>query len=110
MTDEKTQQPIGVASDLNAELDSNRGSGRTTRQMQDAPIGGIFVWVNSMVSYPKSLAKHLGRDDLVIQPLHWLRIENIAGRDGLKIVVDHAAMLDDRNYDALACAKARGAV
>lgn len=99
----------GATSHLTQELDSNRGSGRTTRQMQDAPIGGIFVWVNSMVSYPKSLARHLGRDDLVIQPLHWLRIENIAGRDGLKIVVDHAARLDDRNYDALACAKVRGA-
>ena len=95
---------------LERELESNIGSGRTTRQMQDAPIESIFVWCNSMVSYPKSLAKHLGRNDLVIQPLHWLRIENIAGRDGLKIVVDHAARLDDRNYDALACAKARGAV
>ena len=100
----------GVTSHLTQELDSNRGRGRTAQQMQNAPIGSIFVWCNSMVSYPKSLAQNLKRDDLVIQPLHWLRIENIAGRDGLKIVVDHAARLDDRNYDALACAKARGAV
>lgn len=45
-----------------------RGSGRTTRQMQDAPIGALFIWGPQQgLSYPRALARNLGREDLRIE-------------------------------------------
>ena len=44
----------------------DRGTGRTTEQMEAAPKGAVFVWVNSYLSYPKHLAVSLGRQDLLI--------------------------------------------
>jgi len=73
---------------------------RTTRQMQSAPIGSTFVWCNKYVAYPTALAQKLGRCDLVIRPLSWLKIKNVLGRR-IIIVVDHAARLDNTGYDAL---------
>jgi hypothetical protein len=43
-----------------------RQTGRTTNQMKEAPEGAIFIWVNAVLSYPKSLSKSLGREDLII--------------------------------------------
>ena len=49
--------------------DGDRGSGRTTEQMKDAPVGATFIWCNDRTSYAERLAKHLGRPDLRIKPL-----------------------------------------
>jgi len=39
----------------------DRGTGRTTRQMRDAPQGAVFVWpVWGSMGYASDLARHLG--------------------------------------------------
>lgn len=67
-----------------------RRAGKTTLQIRNAPQGAIFVWVNGHIEYPKAIARELGREDLDFKPLSWFRMENIAGRSGVKIVLDHA--------------------
>jgi hypothetical protein len=43
-----------------------RQTGRTTKQMQEAPPNACFVWCNSRRSYPLALARRLNRSDLTI--------------------------------------------
>lgn len=87
---------------------SDRQTGRTTQQMNDAPLGAVFVWCNSRVSYPQDIAKTLGRNDLVVRPLHWLQPVNVMGRDFPGVIVDHAAQPDSEGYAALHYLRTRG--
>lgn len=68
-----------------------RGSGQTTRKMQSAPYGAIYIWCNSGLEYPRALARHIGRQDLIIRSPAYF--ENFGYR-GLRIpvVLDHATM------------------
>ena len=88
---------------------NDRQTGRTTRQMQAAPQGAVFVWCNTHVSYPLSLAKALGRHDIVVHPLQWLDPRNVIGREFSGLVLDHAApLLSDAGYEALMYLRSRG--
>lgn len=83
-----------------------RGTGSTTKQIQDAPIGAVFVWCNAHVDYPKKLAKELGREDLKIVPRDWLD-NRWRGLELTAIVVDHATKLSDRECELLSLARER---
>jgi hypothetical protein len=85
-----------------------RGTGRTTQQMTDAPLGAVFVWCNSALHYPEALARQLGRDDLVIRRLSWLERRNVMGRTFPGVIVDHAAHCDAEAYEALNYLRTRG--
>lgn len=87
---------------------SDRQLGRTSQQMTDAPPGAVFVWCNSRTAYPLGLAKHLGRDDLVVRPLSWLEPRNVMSRDFPGVIVDHAAQPDSEAYAALHYLRTRG--
>lgn len=77
--------------------------------MKAAPEGAVFVWCNSHVSYPISLAKALGRDDLEVRPLAWLTPSNVVSHQLSGLVLDHAApLLSDAGYEALMIARSRG--
>lgn len=79
-----------------------RQAGRTSQQMLAAPPGAFFVWCNSKLSYPKALARHLGRDDLQIKPLSWLQIQNLAAWHAVSgVVLDHAAYLEESGREAV---------
>jgi hypothetical protein len=78
-----------------------RGTGRTTEQMKSAPVGAVFIWCNSNLAYPKGLAEKLGRQDLQIESPSWLSFRNIAGREFVGVVVDHASHLDAEALYAL---------
>ena len=70
--------------------DKKRGTGRTTKQMQDSPLGSIFIWHHSDLTYPKELSKNIGRSDLKIVSPNWL----LTGWRGVHLsglVVDHFA-------------------
>ncbi len=69
-----------------------RGTGTTMQQMLDAPVGALFVWCNSMLYYPKSLAASLARNDLIIVAPSWLN-GRMFGEIAVAVIVDHAAML-----------------
>lgn len=67
-----------------------RGEGTTTSQIISAPPRSVFVWVNGSLTYPKQLARKLGRLDLQIVGPRWLEY----GWVGVRIpglVIDHAA-------------------
>jgi len=68
--------------------------------MQVAPEKAVFVWVNHQLSYPKSLAEKLNRDDLEIVSPDWLSDHRWAGRAFSGIVLDHAAALTDKQWKA----------
>ena len=71
------------------ESESVRGTGRTTRQMEGAPAGALYVWCNGHLEYPKHLARKLGRDDLkIVSPEHYKVTSR--GRDVGSVVLDHA--------------------
>ena len=81
--------------------DCGRQTGRTSRQMMEAPPGATFVWNNSMLDYPRSLAADLGRTDLIIRPRSWLDPMRVRGLRGLTVVLDHAIELDQSGLKAL---------
>lgn len=66
-----------------------RGSGRTSQQIKDAPVGAIFVWCNEGLSYVNALAEHLGRKDVKIVRASYYKIGYTAGLSR-PIVIDHA--------------------
>ena len=68
---------------------ATRGTGKTTRQMLGAPLGGHFIWCNGTLSYPVALARKLGRFDLKIHSPCDLRGGRLAGIDPALVVVDH---------------------
>lgn len=74
---------------------ADRQTGRTTRQMLAAPKNSFYVWANESLSYPRSLAMKLDRNDLQIKPLSWLRLDNVRGRRILTVTIDHAAPWND---------------
>lgn len=87
-------------------MTAERQTGITTRQMTEAPVGAVYVWVNSELSYPRRLALHLGRRDLQIVGPSWLNMPKFY-RHAAGIVVDHAADLTDNQLDGLDDARRR---
>ena len=71
--------------------ETGRGTGRTTRQMENAPNEAIFIWCNQHLDYPKRLARELGREDLQIySPGVLSDAHRFAGMEISGVVIDHA--------------------
>lgn len=89
-----------------------RGTGTTSMQMIQAPIGAIFIWCNGQTSYPLSLARHLRRTDLRIMPLSVLDGRALVGVTISGVVLDHAAVdkLTIKQYQRLIQVRERLAV
>ncbi len=75
-----------------------RGTGRTAKQMQDAPPRAVYIWVNEQTDYPLRLAVMLGRTDLTIVGLEWLRLDSWRGMRFTGVVLDHAAKLNSEEW------------
>jgi hypothetical protein len=75
--------------------DLDRGTGRTSRQLQAAPQGAVFVWCNDHLGYVRGLVRASGRQDLTIVGLSALDDDRLRGRK-YQVVVDHAARLSHR--------------
>jgi hypothetical protein len=72
-------------------IDTERGTGRTTKQMVNAPHGAVFVSCHpSAVAHDRELAQKHGRADLKIVAPRWLETGWI-GHELTGVVVDHAA-------------------
>jgi hypothetical protein len=79
--------------------EGDRGTGRTTRQLQTMPQDGVFVWCNSSLLYPRQLANHLGRHDVrIVAPIDLGRLRGITLT---AIRVDHAALLSNQQHDLI---------
>jgi hypothetical protein len=83
----------------------------TTAQMKMAPPGAVFIWCTTDISYPKSLAWSLGREDLQIWPSPKLDERYIRGRLFQSFVVDHAHPIPTEDarlaYELVMCACTR---
>lgn len=86
---------------------NDRGTGITTRQMQAAPLGAVFIWCNSALDYPRALARRTGRADLEVVAPYWLDGDRWRGRNLTGIVLDHAAELSSRRFDMLSIIRSR---
>lgn len=78
---------------------SMRQTGVTTEQMKKAPEGATYVWPNTHLHYPRRLAEHLGRHDLVIVSAGSVRRETVEG-SRISLVVDHATRWTDGIFEA----------
>jgi hypothetical protein len=71
-------------------MPNNRGTGRTTRQMQALPIGSIFIsCCNQAVYYDVQLTRKLNRRDIVVVPPSWVTGMRWQGRSYSGIALDH---------------------
>ena len=86
-----------------------RGDGTTTRQMQNAPIGAVYIWVRRDTAYPKRVAEKIGRTDLKIVWPNWLTDSQWQGNWFGGIILDHAAAerLTDNQWQCYVDAKSR---
>lgn len=86
---------------------SYRGTGRTTKLIQDAPMYSIFVWCGSDLHVPKKIAKELGRDDLRIEPLSFIRPHSLRAQEQAVTLDHHAYEVMDfyqrQEFDAYCC-------
>ena len=73
----------------------------TTSQMEKAPEGAFYIWLNSDLIYPKTLAHTLNRCDLKIRPISWLTIDHIMAYNRNMLIIDHACKLSKRQIDLL---------
>ncbi len=74
--------------------DPERGTGRTTKQMENAAFGAVYIWIEGApLTYPQRLAEGLGRNDLkIIRPPDLLNMVRYGWADR-EIVIDHATRL-----------------
>ena len=88
--------------------ESERGTGRTTQQMKEAPLGAVYIWVNhNTLWYSKDLARSIGRPDLEIVGPMWLDGMRFLGRHLSGIIVYHATNLTSKQWDILQLARTR---
>lgn len=74
-----------------------RGSGRTTKQIKDAPKDSFYVWCNQYLRYPKELCTLLGRDDITVISQGQLKYKLRGTRNF--VVLDHDTRLNSDQYD-----------
>lgn len=85
------QGGVRLVGEVGPERQSFRQIGTTSRQMRAAQHGATYLWGENHLSYPRDLARHLGRTDLRIVGPEWLRGGNYLGLRSGELVVDHAA-------------------
>lgn len=86
-------------------VQSDRGTGRSTRQMKAAKRDAVFVIRHtSSKRYYTDLAKHIGRTDLRIKSIAEFvdRAWAYGGCRFTDIVLDHAVKLTDKQREYLA--------
>lgn len=81
-----------------------RGVGNTTRQMEAAPHGSVFVWCNGDLNYPCMLAEKIGREDLKIVGPEWLLNRHFAGLELSGLIADHGLIFNNDLHYAWAAA------
>ena len=84
-----------------------RGTGRTTKQMKEAPQNAVFIWgTPGSIEYAVDLARKIGREDLQIKTPVWLK-DQWKGLRLTGVVVDHAAPLSSEQAEGLQKARIR---
>lgn len=86
----------------------------TIRIIRALRNGGIFVWGNKLIAYPKHLAASIGRADVTVVGPEWLEEQRYRGLELSDIAVDHSANLTNGQWNnylhAKACVRNQGLV
>lgn len=69
-------------------VSSDRGTGRTRKQMREAPPHAVFVVTVPEINYARRLARALGRHDLSVIGAYNIQSRLQGGRT--LVIVDHA--------------------
>jgi|SRR6056297_997165 len=91
-------------------MDTERNTGRTTKQIKDAPNGAVFVAPSTrLVDYCFSIAKSVGREDVKVVSPQWLENGSWRGLRFPDVIMDHHApcVMTERQLDAYRYAKMR---
>lgn len=72
---------------------SKRGTGKTTKQLKEAPLYSVFIWCNNNLHYPIALARSLKRIDIKIVAPNWIESDEWHGIKLSGVIIDHAAEL-----------------
>jgi hypothetical protein len=84
-----------------------RGTGRTTRQILEAPRDAIFVCPNVEVGYSQRIAHRVGRPDIKFVPPNWIGERLVSHGGGKPVVLDHATQLSESQGAYLASYRKR---
>lgn len=77
----------------------NRGTGRSTRQLESLPQDAVYICPNhSTIRYYRGLCGRLGRNDIELVSPQWLTSDKWRGRVFSDIQLDHATMLSDKEW------------
>jgi hypothetical protein len=75
---------------MSIKLDKDRGTGRTTRQMEAMPLNGIFISCHhDACHYDKNLTRKINRADIQVVPPSWVTSDRWRGNAYSAIVLDH---------------------
>lgn len=78
-------------------MSDDRGTGRTTRQLQAAPSGSLYVCPNHpSTRYIKRMAERLGRGDLRFASPQELETHKFRGLEFPAIILDHDTRMTER--------------
>lgn len=84
-----------------------RGSGSTTKQIKNAPLGAIYVWLNNDLHYPRRIAEEQKRTDIKFVGPNWLDKQGFRGLSLSGLILDHATHLTDEQWQYYIEAKLR---
>ena len=78
-----------------------RGTGRSTKQILDAPHGSFYLVNHGQLSYTRRLACKHRRPDLQVMDVEsFFKCQRHMGRTEV-IVVDHCLLLDKHEYETV---------
>jgi hypothetical protein len=79
-------------------IDPNRGTGRTTRQLEAMPLNGVFICPNrASMYYTQNLTRKINRSDIQLVAPNWVTSMRWQGMRYTAIVLDHAYPELNRN-------------
>lgn len=84
-------------------MPNNRGTGRTTKQMEALPIGSIFIsCCEQAVYYDTQLTRKLNRRDIRVVPPSWVTRMHWQGMRYPGLALDHYYFAKNK-FDDLFC-------
>lgn len=78
-----------------------RQSGRTLKQLKNAPKNAVFIWCNHYLDYPIKLLHKINRLDIYVVSPSWLEGNSWLGLKITGIILDHATKLSHHQLEHL---------
>ena len=63
---------------------------KTTTQLKRAVYGSLFIWRSLSLSYPRQIAKEIGREDIIVRSLLFIRSMECQSHKYPDVILDHS--------------------